>query len=183
MIYFDKPGKQNTDACLDVVEKNLERYKDVVVASTTGYTALKAAKRFGKKANLIVVTHSYGFPGKNKIEMSEKTRKEIERLGGKVLTCTIITSSIEKSFMNKYSGFDFSTIVADTLRRFGEGTKVCVEIVLEACDAGLIQEGKDVLSVAGTGYGADTVCLINSATSRRFHELKVREILAKPRDF
>jgi hypothetical protein len=53
---------------------------------------------------------------------------------------------------------------------------------MEACDAGLIPEGEEVLALAGTGRGADTVALLRSAASKRFHELKVLEILAKPRD-
>jgi len=38
-----------------------------------------------------------------------------------------------------------------------------------------------VIAVAGTGYGADTVMVIKSAASKRFLDLKVLEILAKPR--
>jgi hypothetical protein len=60
---------------------------------------------------------------------------------------------------------------------------VCVEIVFEACDAGLVEEGKDVVAIAGTGRGADTVCIIRASVSKRFHDLKVKDILAKPRSF
>jgi len=35
--------------------------------------------------------------------------------------------------------------------------------------------------MAGTAKGADTVTVIKSAASKRFLELKVLEILAKPR--
>jgi hypothetical protein len=52
---------------------------------------------------------------------------------------------------------------------------------MAAGDAGLIQEDKEVASVAGTGRGADTVTLIRSKTSNRFLELVVLEILAKSR--
>ncbi len=72
-------------------------------------------------------------------------------------------------------------MIAQTLRRFGEGAKVCCEIVLMAADAGLIPESEEVLAVAGTGRGTDTVILIKSAASKRFLELRVLEILAKPR--
>jgi hypothetical protein len=48
-------------------------------------------------------------------------------------------------------------------------------------DAGLIPEGEEVISVAGTARGADTVMIIKAAPSKRFLELKVLEILAKPR--
>ena len=37
------------------------------------------------------------------------------------------------------------------------------------------------LAVGGTGKGADTVMIIKSASSRRFLDLKVLEIVAKPR--
>jgi hypothetical protein len=64
---------------------------------------------------------------------------------------------------------------------FGQGMKVCAEIVMEACDGGLVAENVETAAVAGTGRGADTVTLIRSKASKRFLELAVLEILAKPR--
>ena len=71
-------------------------------------------------------------------------------------------------------------LIAETLRRLGQGVKVCCEIVMEAVDAGKIPEGEQVVAVAGTGRGADTVCLIRSAASKRFLDLFVSQVLAKP---
>ncbi len=110
-------------------------------------------------------------------------RERIEELGAKVFTGTILRNSLEESFLTKFEGIYPTTIIAETLRRFVEGTKVCAEIVMEACDAGLIEEEKDVIAVAGTGIGSDTICLIESTTSGRFFDLKIKEILAKPREF
>jgi hypothetical protein len=73
-------------------------------------------------------------------------------------------------------------LVAHTLRMLGQGMKVCVEIVAMAADAGLIP-CEDVIAVAGTGRGADTVALIGANSSNNFFQIKVREILAKPRAF
>jgi len=64
----------------------------------------------------------------------------------------------------------------------GQGIKVCVEIVAMAADAGLIPFD-DVIAVAGTDRGADTVAIIRANSSNNFFKIKVREILAKPRDF
>jgi hypothetical protein len=64
----------------------------------------------------------------------------------------------------------------------GQGVKVCVEIAAMACDAGLAP-ADDVICVAGTGQGADTACLIKADSSNRFFQIRVREILAKPREF
>jgi hypothetical protein len=74
-------------------------------------------------------------------------------------------------------------LIANVLRRMGEGTKVCVEITLMAADAGLIPADKDVIAIAGTGRGADTALRIHSANTGRFFDLKIREIIAKPLDF
>lgn len=181
--YFDQAGKENTEKCLEIVEGLTTTYEDVVVASTSGETGLKFAERLGKKTNLIVVTHASGHRQKNEIEISTKVRERIEELGGKVFTGTILTNSLERSLLSEFKGIYPTIIIAETLRRLGEGMKVCAEIVMEACDAGLVEEERDVIAVAGTSSGSDTVCLIQSTASRRFLDLKIKEIMAKPREF
>lgn len=181
--YFEKPGPENTGVCLDIMENAVrEGYRHVVVATTSGETGLAAAKRLkGQDVNLVVVTHSANFKGPNVDEISRDKRREIEGLGARVYTGTILTHSIETALAGKFSGVYPTTLIAQTLRRFGEGSKVCCEIVMEAVDAGLIPEGEEAVAVGGTGRGADTVCLVKSAASKRFFDLKVTEILAKPR--
>jgi len=83
--------------------------------------------------------------------------------------------------MEKFGGSYPGYIIASTLRRFGEGTKVAVEVVMEACDAGLIPEDIEVLAAGGTGRGTDTILLIKSKPSKRFLDIEVLEILARPR--
>jgi hypothetical protein len=51
-----------------------------------------------------------------------------------------------------------------------------------AADAGLIPLGKEVIAIAGTSEGADTAIVLNSACSRKFLDLKIKEIIAKPRE-
>jgi hypothetical protein len=161
-----------------------EGYKDVVVASTSGDTGLIAARRLqGKGVNLVIVAHSVGFQGPNQDQFSENAHQEITSLGGRVYKGTILTHSIETSIAKEFSGSYPTLLVANTLRRFGHGTKVCCEIVMEAVDAGLIAEGQHVVAVAGTGKGADTVAILKSAASKRFLELFVSQIVAKPAQF
>jgi len=205
VLYFEKPGKVNTGACLKVVIERLSEgdINDVVVATTGGDTGLLFAEALkDRDINLVAVTHSYGFREPNTIEISSETVERLKSLGAKVYTGTMITHSLETAFTMKSGGLylgdkkDYqkgdsftmksgglypTIIVAQSLRRFGEGPKVCCEIVMMAADAGLIQEGKEVIAVAGTGRGADTVMVIRAATSKRFLDLKVCEILAKPR--
>ena len=157
-------------------------YKHVIVASTEGDTGKMFAEALKEDhLNLVVVTHSYGFKEPNKLEMSETVREKIQALGAKVYTGTMITHTLETSLSSKFSGIYPTLLVAQSLRRFGEGPKVCCEIAMMAADAGLVPEGEEIIAVAGTGRGADTVMVIRAAPSKRFLNLRVLEILAKPR--
>ncbi|MDP2168007.1 MAG: pyruvate kinase alpha/beta domain-containing protein [Thermodesulfovibrionales bacterium] len=184
VLYFEKPGRDNTSECLRVVKDAIRQagHKHLVVASTGGETGVlfsHALKDTG--INLVVVTHSAGFKEPNSVELSRDTEDEITGSGAKVFRGTMLTHSIDTAFSGKFSGYSLTQIVANTLRRFGEGSKVCCECVMMAADAGLIPEEEEVLAVAGTARGADTVLLVKSCASKRFLELKVLEILAKPR--
>lgn len=182
--YFEKAGPENTQGCIEIVNNILkEGYKHIIVATTTGKTGAEFANTFGKKVSLVVVTHSAGFKAPNQNELDPTNKEKILSAGAKLFTGTILTHSIETCLAQKFNGSYPTLLIAQTLRRLGEGVKVCCEIVMEACDAGLIPEGEPVIAVAGTGYGADTVCIIKSAVSKRFLELKVMEILAKPKDW
>lgn len=123
--------------------------------------------------------HSVGFKEPGKDEFDPVIRKQLTSQGIPIYTGTILTHSLEKSLMDDFRGIYPGYIIANSLRRFGEGTKVA--IVMEACDGGLIQEDAEVISVAGTGYGSDTVLLIKAKPSKRFLHLEVLEILARPR--
>jgi hypothetical protein len=59
--------------------------------------------------------------------------------------------------------------------------KVAVECALMAADAGLLDVSKEIISIAGTGEGADTAIVLKPAYTRRFRDLEILEILAKPR--
>ena len=184
VTYFKKAGSENTSQCLDIVKKAIAdfNYKHIVVASTTGSTGQLFAEALkGNNINLVVVTHSHGFKEPNTSEFPEAVKEKIIASGAKVYTGTMITHNLETALVKNFSGVYPTLLVAQTLRRFGEGPKVCCEIVMMAADAGLIPEGEEIVAVAGTGRGADTVAIIRSVTSKRFLELKVLEILAKPR--
>jgi hypothetical protein len=185
VIYFEKAGVVNTEACVEVVKRAVseEGINHVVVASTFGDTGLKFAKALREfpHVNLVIVTHNYGFkePGTN--ELTLERRKELESLGAKVYTGTHVFRGVGASIRSHFH-YSEEALIAQTLRILGQGLKVCVEITLMACDAGLIPP-EDVIAVAGTARGADTVAIIKAVPSNMFFNLRVREILAKPRDW
>jgi hypothetical protein len=178
---FEQPGPINTEQALTILLDGIKRYQvgQVVVASTHGSTGLAAARSLtDQEVNLVVVTHNVGFKEPGGLEMTAETRAEIETLGARVHTGTMPFRNIGTSIREK-QGYSQQDLIANTLRLFGQGIKVCVEIVLMAADSGLISPDP-VLAVAGTARGADTVALIKPQSSNRFFDLQVLDILAKP---
>jgi len=181
---FDRPGQANTASALRILAEGLDRLRiaQVVVASTHGNTGLEAARLLrGRDLNLVVVTHNFGFREPGVLEMSPDTRRKLTDLGARVLSSTMPFRNLGTAIREK-QGYSQQDLVANTLRLFGQGIKVCVEIVMMAADAGLINPA-EVLAVAGTGRGADTVALIAPQSSNRLFDLKIREILVKPSDW
>jgi len=181
-VYFEKPGETNTTAVFELVR---QRAKDlgintVVIASTRGNTAVKAVKIL-KGLKVIAVSHVAGFVSPATQEFTVKNRKLVEAEGGIVLTAGHAFSGLSRAMRTKHNMYLLGDIIADTLRIFGQGTKVSCEIVLMAADAGLLTAGEDVISVGGTGLGADTALVLSPANAHTFFDLKVREIICKPR--
>jgi hypothetical protein len=182
VIYFDAKGRENTATLLKAVEEYVREtdVKDLVVASTTGETGVSASTLF-KGLNLVIVTHHTGFGEPALQELTEENRQRILSNGAKILTATHALSGAERAIRRSFDTIGPVEVMANTLRLFGEGTKVCVEIVLMAADAGLIPVDRNVVAVAGSGRGADTALLIAPANTSRLFDLAVREVIAKPR--
>ncbi|MFW6156882.1 MAG: hypothetical protein ACOC7J_06160, partial [Armatimonadota bacterium] len=72
------------------------------------------------------------------------------------------------------------TAMANILRTFGQGTKVCMEIGLMAADAGHVTEDEECVLVAGTGRGADTAIVATAAPTMKLGSFRVHEILCRP---
>lgn len=180
--YLDAPGPQNTEQVFRLVKKyaQAEGIKDIVVASTTGGTGAKASQVF-RGFNLVVVTHHFGFSESGTHELMEEHRREILENGAKILTATHALSGVERAIRKKFGTIMSLELIAHTLRLFGDGTKVCVEITVMAADAGLIPVDRNVIAMAGTSRGVDTALVIKPASSSRFFDLEVREVIAKPR--
>ena len=181
IIYFSEPGEDNTDETLKAAIERAEelRIRDVVVASTRGETGLKVVETF-KGYNVVVVPHVTGMRAPGVQELSEETAKRIKAGGGKILIGGHTFSGVNKAIQKKFDTVYPVGIIAQTLRLFGQGMKVCVEIVAMAADAGLIPVNRDVVAIAGSSRGSDTAVVIKPANSRRLFDMVVKEIIAKP---
>jgi hypothetical protein len=180
ILYFERAGKQNTDATLQVSRQRAEELgiQHVVVASTHGYTAKCAREAFdGLDVEIIAVSICAGFEEKG-WTMTVEERAELEALQIQVLTCVHALGDDVNDALGVVAP---NRVVRETLYRFCQGMKVAVECALMAADAGLVNTSREILSIAGTGEGADTALVIKPACTRKFADLEIREILAKPR--
>jgi len=179
-MYFDTVGKVNTKdttslALKAAVEKNI---KYIVAASSRGETAKLLTNK--NDINIICVTHANGYPEPGKSEMSQEIRSELADLGIKVLTTTHVLSGAERGVSRAFGGAYPIEIIAHSLRMFGQGTKVCVEVGIMALDAGLIPYGEPIIAVGGSGKGADTAVIITPSHASSIFETKIHEIICKP---
>ena len=182
VTYFESPGKVNTLSTLEIAkERTLEAgIKTVVLSSSGGYTASRAFEVFeGEDVRLIVIGFKDRFPE----ELAEKFMK-----AGHVVL-----------YPSDYK-FEHPQEAWELLRRFGEGMKVSVQGVLIATEAGMVQVGKEVVSLGGTGtieydagVGVDTAIVMEGVRGDGFFKIdlppgrkkvegrKNKELLCKPR--
>ena len=186
-VYYDKPGgDENTDRTLALAKQRADELglKTIVVASTVGNTAVKAMDVF-KGYKVIVVTHVTGMREPNTQEFTDENRKIVEGKGGIFLTTTHafggITRSLAAPGAPPAPNYVPGDMIAHTLRIFGQGMKVVCEIAAMAADAGLVRTDEEVIAIGGTGRGADTAVVLQPNYVHRFFELRVKEIICKPR--
>ncbi len=176
IVYFEEHGPQNTEQTLKLaVERARARgITKMVLASTRGETARTAAAMLaGTGIKMVIVPHQYGFIHKEQLFTPELVA-EMAKQGHIVHFGTMLFHT------DKFYGNNTSTVLANMLRTFCQGMKVCVEIVLMAADAGHVAIGENVVVVTGTGRGADTAVLALASTSTHLADLHITEIICKP---
>ena len=187
IVYFDKPGAQNTD---DTVRYAANRAAElgirfVVVASGTGDTGLRTARAFGGTGVKVIVMGSHvGFSGPGVRSMRQPFIAQLKELGAVIVEQTHALSGVERSISRRLGGASRVESIAEALRTLiGVGVKVCVEISIMAADGGNVPvDGKtEIIAIGGTEKGADTACVILPAHANNFFDLQIRELIAMPR--
>ena len=52
-----------------------------------------------------------------------------------------------------------------------------------ATDACYLKSGSEVIAMGGNGGGADTALVLKTANTHRFFDIRIREIICKPRNW
>lgn len=181
-VYFSERGKANTDRTLELAKERADELgiRSVVIASYTGYTGVKASEVF-KGFNLVVDAGMVGFREPNDIRMDPANLKVMERNGAKVFHALHSFGTLGRAIKNKFGPIQVDEIIANVLRLLGQGVKVACECACMACDAGLIRSGEEAISIGGSGGGADTAIVLTPSNTHRFFDMKIHEIICKPR--
>jgi hypothetical protein len=182
-VYFSSRGAENTRRTLELARDRAQEtgIETVLVATTTGAAGVEALKVL-PEASLVIVTHSTGFAGPDTQELTAANRQVLEASQARVLTCQHAFGGVNRAVRKKLGTYELDEIIAYTLRIFGQGVKVAVEMVLMAADAGLIRTDRPVICVAGTGSGADTAVMILPSNAQNFFDLRILEIICMPAD-
>ncbi|MFC1873795.1 pyruvate kinase alpha/beta domain-containing protein [Chloroflexota bacterium] len=180
--YFETAGRANTEETLRIARQRAEELgiQTIVIASSRGNTAVQAVEVF-KGLRVVVVSSQTGSREPNIQRFTEENRKIVESKGAVIITTTHAFAGVSRAMRLKFDTLATGEIIANVLRVFGQGTKVVCEIALMAADSGLVSVDEDIIAIGGSGGGADTAVVLKPVNTHHFFDLKVREILCKPR--
>ncbi len=160
MEYFETPGRENIDRMLEIVKRRAEELgiKNIVIASTRGFTAEKALDTF-KETDV-----KFTFVGTGRDLFPEDLLGRLEEEGHQVC-------------FSRELDYEYPDLVKTAYRRFCEGMKVAPEIAMIAVDKGLIPKEDEIISVGKW----DTAIVLKPTKFEDFSELKIAEVLCMPR--
>lgn len=194
IFYFNVCGQVNTEKTLELAIQRASELniKKLVVASETGLSALKAASKIRDRGiDFVVVTSAAGTKIENTIIgdlkigiPDKKIWSQLEEMDAKIVRATDPLYNIGAALEHKGVP-TLATLIRLGLRVISSGTAVCVTATLMATDNGILNEGEEVVVVAGSWVGLDTAIVTRAANSVNFFKrgaIQIREIICKPRD-
>ena len=190
VYYFDEPGEENTQLVIEAVSQRLEvgGIRKVIVASTSGETAVEFARSLKGKAELICVSEApYRRDwGEEWPCLKQEFRQELEELRATIIDKApyVFHNSVLEAA--RWPDAFPERLVKETLYSFGQGMKVAVEVALTGVSCGYVTPYEDVIGVGGSSKGADTAIVLRATYPAALFDkdpakrLEIREIIAMP---
>jgi len=190
VYYFDESGEENTRWVIEAVSQRLEvgGIRQVIIASTSGETAVAFARSLKGKAELICVSEApYRREwGEEWPCLKQEFRQELESLGVNIMEKVpyVFHSSVVEAA--RWPNISPEQLVKETLYSFGQGMKVAVDVALTAVSCGYVAPYQDVIGVGGSGKGADTAIILRATYPASLFDkdpakrLEIKEIIAMP---
>lgn len=182
-MLFETAGPVNTDKTLETALEFAEKNNlAVVVATHSGETGVRAAKMAGGRVPVVVVAAAENYGAKRVVPrpLLAENVKELRRLDIPVVSSSHVLSGAERCMSARFGGVGPTEMIAHTLRMFGAGVKVAVEISVMALDARALSASQKVVAVAGTFTGADTAIVVSPAPAAEILNTHIDQILCKP---
>ena len=174
MVYFEKGGREHSEAVLAAMRERAcamePRPAAIVVTSTTGETALKAAEFFnGTGFRVIAVPfqrHLWGrYRGPDPGLVAACAELGVEFLPDEP---RIPLVDLERPD------------IVNAWRVVSQGFKVALQAASMCVDTGLIDDGALVMAAGGTSSGADTAVVLEARGYADILESNVLEIVTMP---
>lgn len=183
-MYFQQAGSRNTSNTIELAVQRAKELgiKEIVAPSITGETANALLDAAQGTCDIIVVTSHAGFNEPFTKHMPDEVMQQLTARGAKMVRGSHALSGVERSLAQKYGGTYPVLIMADTLRMFGQGVKVAVEIAVMAADAGVLN-GNKIITLGGTHNGVDTALVVTPAHMNTFFDLQIHGVICKPFNF
>jgi hypothetical protein len=183
IFYFEKAGPVNTDKTLEIALASAAKadIKNIAVASSTGDTAMKLHQKGGDAVNIIAVTYNAGSRFQAQVKQFNENHESLLNKGIQVVRGLHAFSGVEKGFSEHYkTNLLPLNVVADTLRMFSQGVKVCVEIAIMAAEHGFVSPEEEIVAVGGSGHGADTALIMKPVFGADLFKAKIKALLCMP---
>ncbi len=191
LLLHEQAGVQNTQETLVAAYKRACALgiRQLVVATTTGQTAVRCAQTMTEMDTIVgVMMHAVDRevvvqrPGGKVRAPDTETVEKARELGVKIYRGThSLMGAVSSALQEKFGGWSSEALLSAAYASISIGTKVAVESVLMAADAGYLDMRRDVVSLGGWRGGADTAVVIRPAFSHSFFDLRIREFIAMPR--
>ena len=193
VYFFNSLGADNTSKVIQAVRRRIRLggVGKIIVASESGQLALQLERAF---AHSTMVCVTYDDATRRKYRKPDLLKDQLLKQGIIVVDTVPEPLSRELTFRNWWErktinvpGHSADLFWMTLICVGGHGFRTAVEIVFMAVEAGVVPVGERVVSVGGTGWGADSAIVMRAS---RFDDavgehperrMKIEEILAMPK--
>jgi hypothetical protein len=188
IVYFDGEGRGNLPEVIRVVKQKLKsreelRSAKIVVFTSEGEGPLMAYSNLIEyEMKIIAVTFPLSFCVKHKdgTEVHPTIPAKLKKFFDGVGIPVIVPPCLPFDGIGGMDGHNREMkLVKDAIALFGGGFNLCIQAVLCACDAGVVEAGEQVI-----GFSGDCAAVLTASTTAKFltkEGVSINEILCKPR--
>lgn len=191
--FFNSPGPDNTSKVIEVVGQRvrLGDIAKILVASESGQLALELRRSF---ASATIACVTYNDETRRKYQKPALMKDQLLRQRIVLVDTVPEPLGRELTFRNwwerrtiKLPGDSADLFWMTLICVGGHGLRTAVEIVFMAVEAGVVPVGERVVSIAGTGWGADSAIVMRASRLDDAvgvdpeKRMKIEEILAMPK--